>query len=115
HFSTTRDNVLGKLAAAMVTANQGPQFLLLTVYTFRFDLQDARNLVDLLSARLGGRLQVVLPDQFFGLMRQDFLRTAQDRLRQVEANPLESLLFGSTLASVRTRLRDADAFLAVGD
>ena len=115
HFWTTRENVLGKLGAAMVTANQGPQFLWLTVYTFRFDLQDARNLVDLLSARLGGRLQVVLPDQFFGLMRQDFLRTAQDRLRQVEANPLESLLFGSTLASVRTRLRDADAFLAVGD
>src|SRR5437870_1767314 len=115
HFWTTRDNVLGKLAAAMVTANQGPQFLWLTVYTFRFDLQDARNLVDLLSARLGGRLQVVLPDQFFGLMRQDFLRTAQDRLRQVEANPLESFLFGSTLASVRIRLRDADAFLAAGD
>src|SRR5439155_1073106 len=115
HFWTTQENVLGKLEAATVPSDSGPQFLWLTIYTFRFDLQDGRNLVDALSARLGGRLQVVLPDQFFGLMRQDFLRTAKDRLRQVEANPLESFLFATTLASARIRLRDADAFLAAGD
>src|SRR5439155_161151 len=115
HFWTTQENVLGKLEAATVPSDSGPQFLWLTIYTFRFDLQDGRNLVDALSARLGGRLQVVLPDQFFGLMRQDFLRTAKDRLRSVEANPLESFLFATTLASVRIRLRDADAFLAAGD
>src|SRR5205809_478004 len=115
HFWTTQENVLGKLEAAKVPSDSGPQFLWLTIYTFRFDLQDGRNLVDALSARLGGRLQVVLPDQFFGLMRQDFLRTAKDRLRQVEANPLESFLFATTLASARIRLRDADAFLAAGD
>src|SRR3989475_4508874 len=115
HFWTTRENVLGKLGAATVPADSGPQFLWLTIYTFGYDLQDARNLVDTLAARLGGRLQVVLPDQFFGLMRQDFLRTAKDRLREVEANPLESFLFATTLASARIRLRDADAFLAAGD
>jgi len=115
HFWTTRENVLGKLEAAMVTSNRGPQFLWLTIYTFRFDLRDARNLVDALSVRLGGRVQVVLPDQFFGLMRQDFLRTAKDRAREVEANPLESFVFEATLASARVRLRDADALLAAGD
>src|SRR5438128_8465658 len=115
HFWTTRENVLGKLEAATVPADSGPQFLWLTIYTFRFDLQDGRNLVDALSARLGGRLQIVLPDQFFGLMRQDFLRMAKDRLRQVEANPLESFLFATTLASARIRLRDADGFVAAGD
>ncbi len=115
HFWTTRENVLGKFEAATVPADSGPQFLWLTIYTFRFDLQDGRNLVDTLAARLGGRLQMVLPDQFFGLMRQDFLRTARERLRSVEANPLESFLFAATLASARTRLRDADAFVAAGD
>src|SRR5437773_9771531 len=115
HFWTTQENVLGKLEAATVPSDSGPQFLWLTIYTFRFDLQDGRNLVDALSARLGGRLQVVLPDQFFGLMRQDFLRTTKDRLRQVEANTLESFLFATTLASAQIRLRDADAFLAAGD
>src|SRR6266566_6014806 len=115
HFWTTQENVLGKLEAATVPADSGPQFLWLTIYTFRFDLQDGRNLVDALAARVGGRLQVVLPDQFFGLMRQDFLRTARDHLRSVEANPLEAFLFATTLASARIRLRDADAFLAAGD
>src|SRR5437667_10218509 len=48
-------------------------------------------------------------------MRQDFLRTAKGRLRQVEADPLESFLVATTLASARIRLRDADAFLAAVD
>ena len=115
HFWTTRENVLGKLDAAMVTSDRGPQFLWLTIYTFRFDLQDARNLVDALSVRLGGRLEVVLPDRFFDLMRQDFLRTARERVRLAEGNPIEPLFFAATLASARTRLREADALLAAGD
>src|SRR5206468_12977669 len=88
HVWTTRENVLGKLEAATVPADSSPQFLWLTIYTFRFDLQDGRNLVDTLSARLGGRLQVVLPDQFSGLMRQHFLRTAKARSRQAQTKPL---------------------------
>src|SRR5205807_9614098 len=109
HFWTTQENVLGKLEAATVPADSGPQFLWLTIYTFRFDLQDGRNVVDALSARLGGRLQVVLPDQFFGLMRQDFLRTAQDRLLHDEATSLESFFSSTASHSSLIPLRNSDA------
>jgi hypothetical protein len=111
HFWTTRDNALGKLDAAMASWDGGPHFLWLTIYTFRFDLQDAKDLVDLLSARLGGNLQVVGPSQFFGLLREQFVQTAKDRLAAVEANPLESWLFGPTVASARARVVLADSIV----
>src|SRR2546426_1053143 len=64
HFWTTADNVLGKLDTSIV-ARGAPNFLWLTVYTFRFDLRDARALVGELSRRMGGDLEVVTPTQFF--------------------------------------------------
>ncbi|TLZ81650.1 MAG: hypothetical protein E6K03_09870 [Methanobacteriota archaeon] len=114
HFWTTSDNVLGKLDTS--TASRGaPNFLWLTVYTFRFDLRDARALVGELSRRMGGDLQIVTPTQFFGLLRADFVRTAHTRLAATDGDPVSSLLFPGLMESARAHLRDADASIAGGD
>src|SRR2546428_12789880 len=42
HFWTTDVNVLGKLRPATATLGNGPHFIWLTGYTFRFNLQDTR-------------------------------------------------------------------------
>src|SRR5438094_1256094 len=114
HFWTTADNVLGKLDTSIV-ARGAPNFLWLTVYTFRFDLRDARALVDELSRRMGGDLEVVTPTQFFGLLRADFVQTAHTRLAAADGDPVASLLFPGLMESARSHLRDADASLAGGD
>src|SRR6058998_97856 len=71
HFWTTADNALGKIETAIDSGSGGPDFLWLTVYTFRFDLNDARALVGELSRRMAGNLEVVTPSAFFGLLRAD--------------------------------------------
>src|SRR5207244_691487 len=114
HFWTTADNVLGKLDTSIV-ARGAPNFLWLTVYTFRFDLRDARALVGELSRRMGGDLEVVTPTQFFGLLRADFVQTAHTRLAAADGDPVASLLFPGLMESARSHLRDADASLAGGD
>lgn len=115
HFWTTRENVLGKVDAARVTGKAGPHFLWLTVYTFRFDLRDALSLVDDLASRSTQVVEVVTPNRFFALLRASFLETVRHRLRDAETDPIQTLLFGATLESARSRLREADAFLAAGD
>src|SRR5256712_4450338 len=114
HFWTTTDNVLGKLDTS-IAATGAPNFLWLTVYTFRFDLRDARALVGELSRRMGGNLEIVTPTQFFGLLRADLVRTAHARLAATDGDPIASLLFPSLMDSARAHLRDADASLAGGD
>src|SRR5213593_3376756 len=114
HFWTTADNVLGKLDTSLL-ARGAPNFLWLTVYTFRFDLRDARALVGELSRRMGGDLEIVTPTQFFGLLRADFIRTAQTRLAAADGDPVASLLFPGLMDSAQSHLRDADASLAGGD
>src|SRR2546425_4251968 len=114
HFWTTADNVLGKLDTSIV-ARGTPNFLWLTVYTFRFDLEDARALADELSRRMGGDLEIVTPTQFFGLLRADFIQTAHTRLAATDGDPVASLLFPGLMESARSHLRDADASLAGGD
>src|SRR2546426_11283111 len=112
HFWTTADNVLGKLDTSIL-ARGAPNFLWLTVYTFRFDLRDARALADELSRRMGGDLEIVTPTQFFGLLRANFIRTAHARLASTD--PVASLLFPGLMGSARSHLRAADASLAGGD
>jgi len=114
HFWTTADNVLGKLDTSLV-ARGAPNFLWLTVYTFRFDLGDARALADELSRRMGGDLEIVTPTQFFGLLRAHFVRTAHTRLAATDGDPVASLLFPGLMDSARSHLRDADASVAGGD
>ena len=115
HFWSTRDNVLGKLDASVATWEPGPHFLWLTVYTFRFDLRDALGVVEVLKGRLGDKLALVTPGQFFGLMRQDFVQLAHGRLGEIEENPFASALFRTTLDSVRSDLREADSWMASGN
>ena len=115
HFWTTRDNVLGKLDASVATWEPGPHFLWITVYPFRFGLQDALGLVEILKTRLGDNLALVTPGQFFGLMREDFVRLAHGRLGEIEENPLASALFRTTLDSARSELREADSWMAAGN
>src|SRR5207249_9803716 len=98
HFWTTTDNVLGKLDTSIAARDGAPNFLWLTVYTFRFDLNDARALVGELSRRVGGNLEVVTPSQFFGLLRADFVRTAHDRLAPMDGDPITSIIFPGLLA-----------------
>src|SRR5256884_1411408 len=114
HFWTTADNVLGKLDTSIV-ARGAPNFLWLTVYTFRFDLRDARALVDELSRRVGGDLEIVTPTHFFGLLRADSVQTAHTRLAAADGDPVASLLFPGLMESARSHLRDADASVAGGD
>src|SRR5947209_521634 len=114
HFWTTSDNVLGKLDTS--TASRGaPNFLWLTVYTFRFDLRDARALVGELSRRMGGDLQIVTPTQFFGLLRADFVRTAHTRLAATTGAPAPPSLFPVWMSPGGPILRAADASIAGGD
>lgn len=115
HFWTTSDNVLGKLETSVGAGGGGPNFLWLTVYTFRFDLKDAQALVGELSRRIGGNLEVVTPSQFFGLIREDFVQTAHARLATMGGDPIASLLFPAGMDSAQAHLRDADSFMSGGD
>src|SRR3989449_821507 len=107
HFWTTADNALGKIETAIDSGSGGPDFLWLTVYTFRFDLNDAQALVGELSRRMGGNLEVVTPSAFFDLLRADFVRTAQSRLGAMEGDPIASILFSGMMESARARLQEA--------
>ncbi|HEY5604918.1 MAG TPA: hypothetical protein VIL45_00170 [Thermoplasmata archaeon] len=115
HFWTTRDNFLGKFEAARATWDEGPHFLWITVYTFRFDLRDATALVDEMQRRTGGEVVVVTPTQFFRLLREDFIARSAARVREASEDPVASFLFASYLRSAEGRLQDAEALLASGD
>src|SRR3989475_13291870 len=93
HFWTTADNPLGKIETAIDSGSGGPDFLWLTVYTFRFDLNDAQALVGELSRRMGGNLEVVTPSAVFDLLRAGFVRTAQSRPRALGGDPNGSIHF----------------------
>ena len=115
HFWTTADNALGKIDTAIDSGSGGPNFLWLTVYTFRFDLNDAQALVGELSRRSGGNLEIVTPSAFFDLLRADFVRTARSRLDTMEGDPIASILFSGRMGSARLHLQEADASLSAGD
>src|SRR5438445_425137 len=115
HFWTTADNVLGKIDTAIDSGSGGPTFLWITVYTFRFDLNDARALVGELSRRMAGNLEVVTPSAFFDLLRADFVRTARSRLDAMEGDPIASFLFSGMMESARLRLQAANVSLSAGD
>lgn len=115
HFWTTRDNVLGKIGAAAGTWRGGSHFLWLTIYTFRFDLEDVRTLLGILDARLPGGVEVVTPEAFFALLGQDFVREGNDRLRAAETDLIASFVFRGSLESARRRLLEATDYLGLGD
>ena len=118
HFWTTADNVLGKIDAAAAAWGDGPHFLWLTVYTFRFDLADAVALVDVdgpLAARLGGNLEIVTPTMFFALLRQAFVREAGARLDAAWGDPIASTLFAPSVDLAAAQVAEARAAVVGGD
>ncbi|HKW42604.1 MAG TPA: hypothetical protein VJP06_00315, partial [Thermoplasmata archaeon] len=114
HFWTTRDNFLGKLDASMSTWDAGPHFLWITVYTFRYDLRDAQAMRERLSARTGGTVEVVTPEEFFRLMRLDFVQRATERMGTMQGDPVAGTFFGASMESARVRLVAAHGALAAG-
>ncbi len=115
HFWTTEDNFFGKLDAALAASSDGPWFLWLTVYTFRYDLRDTRGLMDRLAAQVGGNLEIVTPTTFFTLLRHEFVREAGARLEAVSADPIASTLFAASLDSAAAQIADARAAMSSGD
>lgn len=115
HFWTTRENFLGKLEAARAAWDGGPQFVWLTVYPFRFDLDDAEALLEELRRRTGDQLVLVTPTQLFQLMREDFIDRARARVAAARSDPTVSSFFDSFVRSAERNLAHAEALRAGGD
>lgn len=105
---TTTANFYAKVGDAMASWGSGAHFLWITVYTFRFDLGDAAAMIQGLSARTGGNLVVVTPEQLFALMEQDFEARAQAQLAAFRSDPVASFLLAPTLDDAQAWL-DAPA------
>jgi len=115
HFWTTADNALAKIGAAAETWDQGPHFLWLTVYSFRFNLEDAQDLVKVLDSRLLGGVDVVTPGAFFDLLRPHFVRQAFQQGGSVETDLIASVAFRGSLESAKRHLLRAQALEGIGD
>jgi hypothetical protein len=115
HFWTTADNALAKIGAAAATWDAVPHFLWLTLYTFRFDLAHALDLLRILDGRLPGGVEVVGPETFFTLLRRGFLREATEGLRSAESDPIASVVFRGEMDSARRHLLEADVHFQAGD
>jgi len=105
HLWTTRDNFLGKVEAAMAAQGPGPRFLWITVYTFRFDLRDAAEILAALRERTHGALEVVTPAQLFALLEADFVRRAEAQLAAMRSHVVAATFLGPILATAEDRLR----------
>ena len=95
---TTLDNFYAKVGDAVAAWGPGAHFLWITVYTFRFDLHDASEMVAGLDARTGGNLVVVTPEQLFALLEQDFVVRAKAQLEALRADPFAATLLAPDLA-----------------
>jgi hypothetical protein len=115
HFWTTRENFLGKFEAARAAWDDGPHFVWLTVYTFRFDLADAAALVEELQRRTGNDVVLVTPSQLFDLMREDFLARAAVRVRAASSDWVATAFFATDVRMAERHLADAQALEAAGD
>ncbi|MFQ5838142.1 MAG: hypothetical protein ACE5HJ_05100 [Thermoplasmata archaeon] len=104
HFWTTKENFLGKLQAAMDSWDAGPHFVWITVYPWRFDLNDAKEVVDELELRTQGEIEFVSPETFFKLMAEDFQSRAWERLQRMKADPLASFALAPFVASAEEHI-----------
>ncbi len=101
---TSFDNFYAKVGDAMAAWGPGPHFLWVTVYTFRFDLADAANMVQGVSARTGGNLEVVTPEQLFTLMQENFVAQARAQVASLRANPFTSAVLGPAIGQAQAWL-----------
>lgn len=101
---TTVDNFMAKVSAAIASWGGGAHFLWITVYTFRFDLGDARAMIDELSNRTNGNLVLVTPEQLFSLLEQDVQARAQAMLTAMRADPFVATFLNSDLTAAQNLL-----------
>lgn len=111
HLWTTKANLLAKAQSALDAAGPGPRFLWMTVYPWRYGLEDAQDVVRALDARVGGDLEVVDSRQFFTLLQQDALRRAGEEVRRAQTNPLASPL----LNEAEDHLQEAESLADAGE
>ncbi len=104
HLWTTKENFLGKVQAAMDSWDDGPHFLWMTVYPWRFDLSDAADVIEQLAERTRGGLEIVSLEAFFALLLQDFQERAEAELRKMKAEPLASIAFSTYLTAAEKHL-----------
>ncbi|HYS99578.1 MAG TPA: GxGYxYP domain-containing protein [Thermoplasmata archaeon] len=114
HFWSTAENLYGKLDPVFAAQDGGPQFLWVTIYTFRFDLRDALAVVGEISRRIGGNFEVVSPTDFFDLLTRDVVGRADLRLAGFANDPLASTIFAGSLDSARRALASAHAEMSAG-
>lgn len=98
---TTTDNFYAKVGDARAAWGPGAHFLWITVYTFRFNLSDAKTMVRTLSSQMGGSFVVVTPEQLFTLMEEDFEARAGAQLASVRADPFASILAAPAINSAQ--------------
>lgn len=112
---TSKDNFLAKVQAALSARKPSPYFLWMTVYPWRFDLADAKEVLADLANRTGIGVEVVTPEQLFALMIQDFHDRASDDLASMEADPITPRLLPGYLDSARLHLARAAEAGQAGD
>ena len=112
HLWTSRENFLAKLDAAAAAWDSGAHFLWVTVYPYRFNLTQAKEILDEAAARLPGGVEVVTPERFFALLRQDFVARARADVGAGRGDPIASSLF---VALVDSANRHSDAATAASD
>ncbi len=108
HLWTTKENFLAKVQAAMDSWEPGPRFMWMTLYPWRFDLEDAIEVIEILKERSRGRLEVVSPEDFFALLLADYQGEARDKLNQTVADPVASIVFRGQLDSAQDRIRRSE-------
>lgn len=114
HFWTTEENFLAKVQAA-VGCGAGPHFLWITLYPFFHDLSDLKEVTDLLSKRLGERLELVLPETFFALMQRAVQTKALADFRSIKDDPVAPILFPYDVEMARTHLDSSIRASSEGD
>ncbi len=112
---TSKENFLAKTQAALDARKPAPYFLWMTVYPWRFDLSDAKDVLGELSNRTGTAVDIVTPEQFFALMVQEFQNRANRDLASMVADPIAPVLLPGYLDTARAHLASASDAARMGD
>lgn len=112
---TTADNFLAKVDAALGARKPGPYFLWMTVYPWRFNLTQAKGILDILASRVGGALEIVSPEAFFGLMVRDFMNRGGSDLASMQADPIAPYVLNGFLTAAQGHLDAAALASGRGD
>lgn len=115
HLWTTQENFLAKAQAAMDALTDGPSFLWMTIYPWRFGISDAQAALAELSTRTGLAVDIVTPEQLFTLIIEDFQSRAKGDLASIQADPIASTLFPGYLSGAQAHIVASDAAAGSGN